>query len=148
MVNTSVLDEIEGETRCKAGTRDFEDCVLVLETERLARSPRAERSMLASTRKCPRKCMQKVGDRSKRRGIDGWKDPDPCDRLQPIQLPSQQTRPLHELLVLVLLHLKLPLPLDTDQEHAVPPPSNVLAEGLRATGVGSRAGDLVHLLGR
>lgn len=55
---------------------------------------------------------------------------DPRERLQPVQLPAQQTRPLHELLVLVLLHLQLPLPLDTDQKHAASPPPHVLAESL------------------
>ena len=92
--------------------------------------------------------MQRVGDCSKRRGIDGWKDAILCDRLQPVQLPSQQTRPLHELLVLVLLHLEFPLPLDTDQKHAASPPSDVLAEGLGATGVGGGEGDFACLLGR
>lgn len=94
--------------------------------------------------------MQRVGDCSKRLGIAGWKDPDPdpdpCDTLQPIQLPSQQTRPLHELLVLVLLHLQLPLPLDADQEHATSPPPDVFTEGLGAAGVGGGEGDFARLL--
>lgn len=48
--------------------------------------------------------------------------------LQPIELPPQQPRPLHELLVLVLLHLELPLPLYTNHVHAISSSGNVLAK--------------------
>jgi hypothetical protein len=48
--------------------------------------------------------------------------------LQPIELPPQQPRPLHELLVLVLLHLELPLPLYTNHVHSISSLGNMLPE--------------------
>jgi hypothetical protein len=44
-----ILTIFRAETRCRADTLECEDCVLVLETERRAHSPRAKRSMLSST---------------------------------------------------------------------------------------------------
>lgn len=66
--------------------------------------------------------------------------------LQAVQLPSQQSRSLHQFLVLVLLHLQLALPLDANQQHATSPPPDVVPECCRSLYPLGRKRDLRYAL--
>lgn len=84
MLNRGLPGKIEDENTMQSWNARIRVLRAGIVTEWRALSPRAKKSMMAHTGKCPIKRAQRVGDCSKNRAIDKRRCRAPCDRLQPV----------------------------------------------------------------